>query len=229
MILSIHQPSYWPWLGLLDKIAKSNTFILLDDVQLVKGSYQYRNKFFCEGKPRFITIPLFLKLGINIKEVEFRNDKWREDHLNKLRNYYFKAPFFKEVYSDLMVFYDKFYTKPIDLLKGSMIFSMQMLNINVELFLSSIFNVTGTKGDMVLNLCKAVKAKKYLAGTGSYAYMHEYLPKFDGAGIEINWHAFKHPNYEQNPEYPFIEGLSCMDIFFFQGYKKSRDIFWRNI
>ena len=122
-IVSIHQPSYWPWLGLLDKIAKTNTFILLDDSQVVKGTFQYRNIFFCNGDAKFITIPLYLKLGMNFNEITFRNSEWKNDHLNKLHNYYLKTPFFEHVFSDLEKFYEQDFIKPIDLLRETMLFS----------------------------------------------------------------------------------------------------------
>jgi len=228
-IVSIHQPSYWPWLGLLDKIAKTNTFILLDDAQVVKGTYQYRNIFFCNGEPKFVTLPLNLKLGMNFNEITFRNDTWRKEHLNKLYNYYLKTPFFDEVYSELVQFYDGEFEKPINLLKETMIFSFEKLGINVQLLLSSKLNVNGIKGDMVLNLCTAVSTDVYLAGSGSFDYMQEYLPKFEKVGIELKWHSFKHPVYKQQHKYPFLEGLSCLDLFFFQGFKNSKKIFGDNI
>ena len=46
MKVTIYQPTYWPWLGLLDKISKSELFVILDSVNVSKGSFQYRNKFF---------------------------------------------------------------------------------------------------------------------------------------------------------------------------------------
>jgi hypothetical protein len=228
-ILSIHQPSYWPWLGLLDKIAKSNIFILLDDVQVSKGSYQYRNIFFCNNSAKFITIPVNLKLGVTFKELEFTNESWKTDHLNKLRNYYLKAPYFSEVYSELEKFYSKNFEKPLDLLIETMLFSFEKLDIKVEFLLSSSFNVPGLKAEKVLNLCKAAKADIYIAGRGSREYMRDYLSLFEQNNIKIVWHSFKHPIYEQDKRYPFLEGLSCLDIFFFQGFKKSKEIFWNNI
>jgi len=37
MIVSIHQPNYLPWMGLMHKILESDIFIVLDDVQFVRG------------------------------------------------------------------------------------------------------------------------------------------------------------------------------------------------
>ena len=42
MIVSIHQPNLWPWLGFFDKMAASDLFILLDTVPFTKGGFQNR-------------------------------------------------------------------------------------------------------------------------------------------------------------------------------------------
>ena len=86
MIVSIHQPSYWPWLGLLDKVAKSDVFILLDNIAANKDSYQYRNIFFCNGKPKIITIPVNYKMGIKINKMKFKNNIWPSEHLDRFKN-----------------------------------------------------------------------------------------------------------------------------------------------
>ena len=229
MVVSIHQPSYRPWLGLLDKIAKTDTFILLDDAQVSKGTYQYRNIFFCNGKANFITLPVNLKLGMRFNDLEFKNTRWKTEHLNKLFNYYHKAKYFKEVYPELEKFYSRNYNKPIDLLKESMLFSFEKLTINLNFLLSSQFYITGSKGEMVLNLCKAVGATHYLAGRGSYEYMQEYLQVFAQNNIKIMWHSFCHPVYKQNPKYTFIEGLAGLDFFFFLGFGNAKKLFWNNV
>ena len=71
MKLSIHQPSYWPWLGLLSKIARSDHYIILDDVPANKASYQYRNQFFCNGKEKIITLPVNYHSDTPINQLMF--------------------------------------------------------------------------------------------------------------------------------------------------------------
>jgi hypothetical protein len=110
-----------------------------------------------------------------------------------------------------------------------MLFSFEKLDINVDFFLSSQLGVNGIKGEMVLNLCKAVSATKYLAGRGSYEYMQEYLPHFSSNNIIVNWHSFRHPIYVQNSKFPFIEGLAGLDIFFFLGFENAKKVFWQNV
>lgn len=229
MIACIHQPSYWPWLGLLDKIAKSDTFILLDEAQVSKGTYQYRNIFWCNGKAKFVTLPVTFNLGMSFNEMNFSNDLWKDDHLAKFRNYYLKAPYFGEVFEPVSRLYQLNFKKPIDLLIEIMSFSFDILGINVKLLRSSSFGLNGKKGEMVLNLCKQVSARQYLAGRGSYEYMQEYLHLFQQENIEVVWHSFKHPVYTQSSKYPFQEGLGCLDLFFFEGFENSKKIFWENI
>lgn len=230
MILSIHQPSYFPWLGLLDKIAKTDSFVLLDDNQVVKGTYQYRNIFFCNGKAKYLTLPINYTLGIGFNKLEFKNDNWPDKHLETLRNYYLKAPHFNEVFDDLKSLFANFkHSSPIEVLKSSMQFCFEKLDIRVEFHLGSKIPYTGKKADMVLEICKHLEADRYLAGSGSYDYMHSELNKFEASGLEVIWHKFSHPVYPQHPKFEFVEGLSALDIFFFEGYKQASKIFWSNL
>ena len=43
MILTAHQPSYLPWLGLISKIMKADLFCYFDCVQYQKKEYDNRN------------------------------------------------------------------------------------------------------------------------------------------------------------------------------------------
>ena len=44
MILTGHQPTYLPWLGLFNKISNSDYFILFDTVQYLPKEWMNRNK-----------------------------------------------------------------------------------------------------------------------------------------------------------------------------------------
>jgi len=57
MKTSIHQPGYFPWLGLLHKFLNSDTVVLLDDVQLSDSAYQHRNQFLTrQGVVKILTV-----------------------------------------------------------------------------------------------------------------------------------------------------------------------------
>lgn len=230
MKTSIHQASFFPWLGLLHKIAKSEQFIFLDDVHASKSSFQYRNIFYCNGQAKYITLPVNYSSKIKLNELEFKNNTWRIDHINKIKNYYYKAPFFYQIYPLLEKFYINFQGRPIDFLIQSMEFLFEIFNINVQTIRSSSINYEGTKGDLVFDICRKTNTTIYLSGIGGKNYMDESLfRKFEDNNIKIEWNNFVHPEYEQNNKYSFLIGLSALDILFFNGIEKSKKIFWNNI
>jgi hypothetical protein len=231
MKVTIHQPSYWPWLGLLDKIAKIETYIILDDVAANKASYQYRNIFFCNGRSQFITLPVDYKMGVKINELKFKNHSWVQDHLNKLYNYYCKAPYFDDLFDELKNLYlNKSENTPIDFIIDTMKFSFSFLDINVECVKSSELNSELEKGDLVLDLCTKIEAKTYLSGQGANNYMtDEQIFEFEKRGIYLKWHNFNYPTYPQHKKLNFISGLACLDLFFWNGKENSRELFWENV
>ncbi|MFB3845028.1 MAG: WbqC family protein [Candidatus Cloacimonadaceae bacterium] len=216
MIVSIHQPSYWPWLGLIDKISRSDVYVILDHVAANKASNQYRNKLLCNGIPKYITLPVNYHLGIPIKELEFTNDQWRIKHLEIIKNYYGKAPFFQETLDLIKSIYAEGYgKKPIEVISETMKIALSILQINVQIIYSSEMYVEGTKGRLVYNICRQLGADKYLSGQGAKSYMDDsVINQFANAGIEIIWQEFKHPVYSQYGSDHFVQGLSCLDLFF---------------
>jgi len=54
--IAIHQPNFLPHVGYFRKIAKSDIFVFLDDVQFTKGGYTNRTKLNQDNK--YITVPL---------------------------------------------------------------------------------------------------------------------------------------------------------------------------
>lgn len=230
-ITSIHQPHFFPWLGLLDKISKSNHFVFLDHATVNKGTNQYRNTFFCNGETKHITLPVTIGLDIPIVNMEFKNDLWVEDHLNKFLNYYRKAKHFDEIYPLLFKFYShNSRLKPIEVIINSMLFLFQLFEIEVAIDRSSTMECIEKKGNLVLEICKKSKTELYLSGLGAKNYMDEIvLQSFEQAGINISWHKFTHPVYKQDYRQNFVEGLSSLDILFFNGIEVSRNIFWTNV
>jgi len=79
--VAIHQPNFLPWLGYFDKIARCDTFIALDDVQLVRGkSYTCRAKILSQGNELWLTVPVLNKSDkILIKDSKVDNKQnWKK-------------------------------------------------------------------------------------------------------------------------------------------------------
>lgn len=227
MIISIHQPSYWPWLGLLDKIAKSDLFIILDTVEISKGSFQYRNQFLCNGKAKFITLPVHYYYKTKLHDLVFSSMNWREPQLEFLRNYYLKAKYFKHIFPSIeKLYYDYHSTNACEFIINTMKKCFEIYKIKTMILKASDYSFIGQKGDLVLEICSYFKADTYLSGQGAKSYMDESLQqRFTKAGIAITWQQFVHPVYPQaKGMVEFVGGLSCLDLAFYNGEEYGQKI-----
>lgn len=226
-MLSIHQPSYWPWLGLLYKIANTNNYVFLEDVAASKTGYQYRNIFYCTGEPKFLSLPVDYHLGVKLNELNFKNRLYIDDHLNKLKNYYLKAKYFDEGFHLAKTVLESDFDRPIDLLFKTLSVMLDVFNIKTSIYRSSQLEYSGQKEDLVLDICVKMKAEIYVAGMGGLNYMGN-LKKFEDKGINVMFYKFNGFEYYQGSGYPFLSGLASLDIIMFNGIEKSRKLFWEN-
>src|SRR3954469_24808552 len=98
MIVAIHQPSYLPWLGYLDRMARADVFVLLDHVQFERGNFQNRTMIRMNGgggaAKRWLTVPVVQrsqKERILEKEIDNRLEgarSWAPIHFSTLRHAY---------------------------------------------------------------------------------------------------------------------------------------------
>ena len=75
-MLAISQPTYLPWCGYFDMIDQADYFVLYDDVQLTKRSWQVRNRIKSVKGELFLTLP--------IKKTKVRDDLLIIDSLSGL-------------------------------------------------------------------------------------------------------------------------------------------------
>lgn len=229
MILSIHQPSYFPWLGLLHKIAKSDVYMVMDEVQLSDSAFQNRNIFLSpDGKEKFLTIGFNKKgyLSRRFCDLEITQSDWQEKHLNMLRSYYGKHPFFAEVSPYLEPVFSNKYPLLLSPVFDSMLVCMRMLDISTQVIFQHElqYDRETKKSDLVLSLVKATVADVYLAGVGSKDYMQ--LDTFQAQNIRVIFNQFVHPVYQQKYQSKFQPGMSCLDLLFNVGICRAREIFW---
>ena len=227
MIVSIHQPSYFPWLGLLHKIANSDLYVVMDEVQLSDSAYQQRNIFLsADGKVKYLTIP-FNKSGYlqrPFKELEIKDGTWRKRHLDFIRNSYRKHPYFDEIYPALESYFARDYAYLIDAVMASMRMSLGFFGIatRIEMQSQMAYDRLSKRGDLVVSLVIASGADCYLSGTGGKEYLDE--AKFSD-GLALKYNNFLHPTYLQKNSSDFVPGLACLDVLFNLGLCEARSFF----
>ena len=224
MMFAIHQPCYFPWLGLLHKIACSDVLIVLDDVQLSDSAFQHRNQFLTnDGKVKYLTVP-FVKRSyreVPFKDLQIADTTWGTKHSNFLLNNYKKHPFFDQIYPAIQPLFQKQTYFLFDVVMESMGISMALFEIETKLTMQSQTNYdrVAKKEDLVLQLLKAANAKCYLSARGAQAYQDDAF--FELEGIVLEYLNFSHPTYTQKNSEEFISGLSCLDLLFNVGVKQG--------
>ena len=214
--VAIHQPNFFPWIGYFDKIAKSDVFILLDDVQLPKkgGTWSNRVKLLgTNNEEKWLTAPIVRQYsGVrNINEVSFDHNKpWRESILSTIKSYYGKSPFYAEIMpilNDLILYPED----NIALYNTYIVYSIsKLLGIPKSRFIkSSNIKYEGHSNEMLASLVKAVGGSVYVYGGGSDSYQENEV--FLRAQVHLQPQNFQHPNYTQMKNKNFVSGLSIID------------------
>lgn len=226
MIAGIHQLHYLPWLRYFHKIAFSDVFVILDDIQYNKNGWQNRNKVKGAAGEVTLTIPVYSKFQQNLDEVKIDNKTdWRKKHWKTLMTYYSKAPHFDK-YKTL---FNSIYERNWDFLNGinseMLKLYLAALGIKTKIYFSSEMNIAGEATDRLINICKAVGCDTYLSGAhATEAYLDSEA--FKKAGIEVKIQEWKSPEYKQLfPGVGFIPDLSIVDLLFNEGEKSAEILF----
>lgn len=229
MVVGIHQPNYFPWMGYFDKMDKADVFILLDDVQLTDSSVTQRNRVLnCNGIPTYITVA-FQKEGYMqkpLREIQLNQDvAWQKRQVDFLRGTYGKTPYFNEVWEFIQPIFTKNYATLVEVNYATICLVKELLGITTKVIWQSEMNYSheGHKNDLILNLCESVSADVYLSGKGAQKYMN--LESFKHAGIKVEFQNFIMPEYKQIYSGTFCSGLSMLDVLLNCGIKGTKKLF----
>jgi len=216
LIVAIHQPNYMPWLGYFQKMKKADVFILLDNAQLPGKGLPNRNYIKGkDGKKVLLTVPIKKTNGVNSTYIEAIPDYsklWQREHLNKIKDAYFKAPFFETIFPQI---------ESIILFKQDNLSNLStafveticnLLAIKAKLILASSMTEKGLqKNERNIDLCLQAGGTTYLSGQGAKKYNDENL--FVQHELSILYQNFELPVYKQLGEV-FMPNLSVIDILF---------------
>lgn len=227
--VAIMQPTYLPWLGYFALMDTVDVFVLLDDVQFSKQSWQQRNRIKTANGPTWLTVSVLRKGRSHqrISEVLIDNTKNSlETHIRTIRQNYKKAPYFEEVFPDLKRLLDRDWQQLCELNIAVIEWIKAGLGIRTQCVRAHELKANGVKAERLVNLCRALGATHYISPLGSSAYLEE-TDVFRNAGICLTYHEYDHPTYPQLYGC-FEENLSTIDLMLNVG-KKSLSIIRRGV
>lgn len=212
MIISIHQPHYLPWAGYLDKIDRSDCFILLDTVQFQKGEWQNRNRFKTSQGPQWITVPVLHDFGQSIMDVliDPNQSNWTRKHRQAFQTHYGSSPHFDLVAERLESIWEQQWERLSLLNRATLEILLELTGIDIPLYWASEFDTVSDHPDeRLISICRQLQADTYLAGTAGPSYME--LKRWEEAGIDVVVQNFVHPEYTQLFG-EFIPAMSVVDL-----------------
>jgi hypothetical protein len=214
MIVTIHQPSYLPWIPFIEKALKSDIFVLLDDVEFEKNSEQNRNRIKTAQGAAWLTVPVNYHLHILIPDVTIPEAQktWNIKHRKAIEQNYARAPFYQSVAPPLFSLLDREWPRLLDLNLAIETLFFEFAGFRGRVVRSSQLPVSGTKSERILSICTALGVTTYLSGQAGIDYLD--LDSFAGNGIEILFQNYLHGEYPQLfAKAGFIPRLSALDLF----------------
>jgi len=224
------QPTFNPWLGYFDLIENVDKFIFLDTVQLNQQSWQTRNKLKIQNKELLYSLPIQKnkqKSELLIKDVllDFRKFDFRKKLFKTIEQNYKKAKYFNEVNNfirELVLFETEFLSEYniniITAISKKLTFYTKMVVLS-----NSDFKTSGSKGELILNICKHYSATDYISPLGSKNYLDKESKKFQNSEIDIYYQYYNHPIYNQLGK-EFIPYIGIFDLLYNEGFENSKKI-----
>lgn len=165
MVIGIHQPEHFPYLGFFQKMSKCDVFVILDNVKFKKNNFQNRNKFLNphNNKEEWFTIPVSKKSNsMLINEIKVEDGVWRKKIKKQLSQRFPKI--------DIDHVYD--HDTLVNINMSSIGYCTLKLGMSPPtMIMSSELNVEGNKTELLYNICKELKGTKYISGQGGIDYL----------------------------------------------------------
>ena len=218
MMAAIHQSHYLPWLRYMEKVARADVFVVLDDVQYTKNGYQNRTKVKGAGGWMYLTVPVRACAGQLLCEVEIAQGAgWNRKHWRALQTNYGKARYFGEHEAALAGIYQREWGR-LEALNWELLgYLCSALGVRTSLVRSSELGVGGSATERLIQICRSVGADRYYSGShGAQIYLD--IAAMEAAGIEVVVQEWNCPSYRQCfPETAFEPDLSVVDLLLNEG------------
>lgn len=227
--VACHQPNFLPWLGFFAKIARSDVFFLLDDVQFTQGANRHnwtsRVRIGAANGPMWLSLPVRRsgegrQLILDLKTDD--QSRWLPKMLKTLDESYRKAPhsadFLPPIVEILLRHQGSICETNIELIHAI----CEMLGLSATVVRSSRQPVGGTATERLVNLTRSANGTTYLSGDGADDY--QLVDEFSSAGIQLRKLGFLASPYRQRRGADFVPGLSIVDALCHVGMERTKEM-----
>lgn len=211
LLVSLHQPEFFPWAGFFNKVARVEKMVILDNVQFKKNYFENRCRIIIGGKASWLTVPVLHKgrHGQSIREVLINNSTgWGKKAWRTLSQSYSQAPYWADHAKFLETTLLGHWEHLADLNIHIIEYFCGYLGLPSDFRLGSDICGEAKGSDMVIAACQSLNATAYLSGQFGMDYLDE--EDFRRAGIELRFQRFEpkpHPQFNG----PGTELLSILD------------------
>lgn len=241
MKLVLTQPNFIPWRGMFEQIKACDHFVIYDTVQLPKGGgkgrgFSTRVQIKTAQGQKWLSVPVSRPSNgqtLLIKDARFPDNRWRKSHLGSIDQAYRQAPFFKNIWEQVVLPIYGFETEMLCQFNVNAFNRiLNFLGIDRQPVLSSGLELEGRESasERVLEICQLFNANEYITAQGAANYLDHEL--FERARVKVVY-----MDYKLNP-YPQLHGgflpyVSILDLLFNVGEKSADHLapqmtFWKD-
>jgi len=217
VILTAHQPVYLPWLGLFHKIALADMFCYFDIVQYQTKDYNNRNRIKTHSGDIWLSVPVESKNHFEkgVGDVRIVQNGWQRKHFKSIQMAYQKAAYFNEYIGGLEAILIGQSFETLSALNFAMLgFLLECLEIKTPIVRASDYSFSGAKSELVLDMCRQLKADVYIFGAQGRHYAD--AGAFHAACVQPYFRDYHHPVYRQLYG-EFRPYMSVIDLLFNEG------------
>jgi hypothetical protein len=225
--ICVHQPTFLPWLGILEAMLVCDVFVMDDDVQYEAGGFQNRNRILTSAGPKWITVPVSTRFPQLLSDVAISPEFNRLKTLRTISLNYSKCPHFSVHYDDIADCISSLLPLLVELNVAILKLMHYLFKCRCKLVFPAELGV-GKREDKrarLIELAKASECNVFFTGSGSRSYLD--VAMFERAGLTVIWQDFekRHPIYLQRfRQGEFSPNLSFIDLLFNAGAQSARSI-----
>lgn len=225
--IAIMQPYFMPYIGYFQLINAVDEFVIYDNIEYTKKGWINRNRILVNGMDVFISVPLKKDSdNLPIKERYLANNwtQMRVKLINRIKESYRKAPFFKEVFPIVEDCIMQDNQNLFHFLFNSIQKILDYLDIKTKLTVSSAIEINHDlkSQDKVLAICNALNTNNYINPIGGIQlYSNQAFQKNDINLFFLKSILNEYPQLGNN----FVPGLSIIDVLMFNSPESLKTIF----